>query len=209
MIVLANAHNTGDPNAAYNDAIRRIDKVVVALGNPLQYAPVEATGTNATLESNISQEQYEANVRKAKDYIKDGDAFQIVLSRRLEVSPAPDPFRTYRFLRALNRNAGNVGDLLDECLVKRRWMSRFALTSPCNLVSVACVPSGVGCPCSGPVSMRNWCTSTCHTGGRVGSGVSASKRRWHVVRTARIAGCEATSSVMGENQRATPPLSAL
>src|SRR5690349_18263417 len=31
-----------------------------------------------------------------------GDAFQIVLSRRVEMAPGPDPFRTYRFLRALN-----------------------------------------------------------------------------------------------------------
>src|SRR5690606_18080093 len=39
LIVLADAHNTGDPDAAYNDAIRRIDKIVVALGNPLPSIP--------------------------------------------------------------------------------------------------------------------------------------------------------------------------
>ena len=32
LIVLADAHNTGDPDAAYNEAIRRIDQIVVALG---------------------------------------------------------------------------------------------------------------------------------------------------------------------------------
>lgn len=102
LIVLANAHNQGDPNAAYNDAIRRIDKVVVALGNPLPYAPVEATGTNATLESNMPQEQYEENVRKAKAYIKDGDAFQIVLSQRFSRKTNASPLMIYRALRALN-----------------------------------------------------------------------------------------------------------
>src|SRR5690606_34889974 len=39
LIVLADAHNTGDPDAAYNDAIRRIDKIVVALGNALPRVP--------------------------------------------------------------------------------------------------------------------------------------------------------------------------
>jgi len=40
-------------------------------------------------------------VRRIKEYIAAGDTFQTVLSRRLEVA-APDPFLTYRYLRALN-----------------------------------------------------------------------------------------------------------
>ena len=40
-------------------------------------------------------------MRRIKEYIAAGDTFQTVLSRRLEV-PAPDPFLTYRYLRALN-----------------------------------------------------------------------------------------------------------
>jgi anthranilate synthase component I len=40
-------------------------------------------------------------VRKIKDYIAAGDTFQTVLSRRLDLA-APDPFLTYRYLRALN-----------------------------------------------------------------------------------------------------------
>ena len=42
-----------------------------------------------------------ADVRRIKEYIAAGDTFQTVLSRRLEVA-APDPFLTYRYLRALN-----------------------------------------------------------------------------------------------------------
>ena len=40
-------------------------------------------------------------MRRIKEYIAAGDTFQTVLSRRLEVA-APDPFLTYRYLRALN-----------------------------------------------------------------------------------------------------------
>ncbi len=46
--------------------------------------------------------QYRADVARCQEYIAAGDAFQIVLSRRVDVSPAPDPFLTYRWLRALN-----------------------------------------------------------------------------------------------------------
>ena len=43
-----------------------------------------------------------ADVERCQEYIAAGDAFQIVLSRRLDVAPAPDPFLSYRWLRALN-----------------------------------------------------------------------------------------------------------
>jgi anthranilate synthase component I len=45
--------------------------------------------------------RYEDGVRQIQEYIAAGDTFQTVLSRRLDL-PAPDPFLTYRYLRALN-----------------------------------------------------------------------------------------------------------
>lgn len=102
LIVLANAHNTGDPNAAYNDAIRRIDKIVVALGNPLPNIPYNTSTVDEPLKSNVEQSVYEENVRKAKEYIKDGDAFQIVLSQRFSRKTNASPLMIYRALRALN-----------------------------------------------------------------------------------------------------------
>lgn len=102
LIVLADAHNTGDPNAAYNDAIRRIDKIVVALGNPLPPIPYDTSTVNEQLKSNVEQSVYEDNVRKAKEYIKDGDAFQIVLSQRFSRKTNASPLMIYRALRALN-----------------------------------------------------------------------------------------------------------
>lgn len=102
LIVLANAHNTGDPNAAYNDAIRRIDKIVVALGNPLPQIPYDISTIDEPLKSNVEQSVYEENVRKAKEYIKDGDAFQIVLSQRFSRKTNASPLMIYRALRALN-----------------------------------------------------------------------------------------------------------
>lgn len=102
LLVLANAHNTGDPDAAYNDAIRRIDQIVVALGNPLPNVSFEPSSGDSNLSSNMEQAEYEDAVRKAKEYIKDGDAFQIVLSQRFSRTTNASPLMIYRALRALN-----------------------------------------------------------------------------------------------------------
>ncbi|GAB4509129.1 MAG: anthranilate synthase component I [Anaerolineae bacterium] len=102
LIVLANAHNTGNPDAAYNDAIRRIDQIVTALGKPLPEIEIPHEPLNEPLQSNMTQATYEANVRAAKEYIAAGDAFQIVLSQRFTRRTSASPLMIYRALRALN-----------------------------------------------------------------------------------------------------------
>jgi anthranilate synthase component 1 len=52
-------------------------------------------------ESAYSDAAFQEGVLRIKEYIAAGDTFQTVLSRRLELA-APDPFLTYRYLRALN-----------------------------------------------------------------------------------------------------------
>ncbi len=49
-----------------------------------------------------SQAEYEAGVRRAKEYIRDGDAFQIVLSQRAERATPVSPLELYRALRRIN-----------------------------------------------------------------------------------------------------------
>jgi anthranilate synthase component I len=43
LIILANAHNTGDPDLAYDDALQRIDEIASALRQPLPYIPHSAS----------------------------------------------------------------------------------------------------------------------------------------------------------------------
>ncbi len=104
LIVLANAHNTGDPDAAYDDAVQRIDAIVSALSRPLPYRDsVPPPGTpSPDLQSNVTRPQFEQMVRRAKEYIAAGDAFQIVLSQRFKRRTKAPPFTIYRALRALN-----------------------------------------------------------------------------------------------------------
>jgi len=102
LTVLANAHNTGDPVAAYNDAVNRIETVIDALAQPLPYLDAPPDPVDGTLHSNMTRDTFEANVRAAKEYIAAGDAFQIVLSQRFSRRTSAPPFAIYRALRALN-----------------------------------------------------------------------------------------------------------
>jgi anthranilate synthase component 1 len=102
LIILANAHNTGDMDAAYEDAVSRIDTIVDAIRQPLPEAPNATEPLNDPLISNVTREHFEDNVRRAKEYIAAGDAFQIVLSQRFSCQTNAHPFSIYRALRALN-----------------------------------------------------------------------------------------------------------
>ncbi len=102
IIVLANAHNTGDPEIAYQDAVRRIDDTVERLRQPLHHIPKADHVMADPLQSNFTQEGFEDAVRQAKEYVAAGDAFQIVLSQRLTQRTSAPPFTIYRALRMLN-----------------------------------------------------------------------------------------------------------
>ena len=54
------------------------------------------------MDSNFTQEEYEAAVERAKKYIYAGDIIQVVPSQRLARRTAAHPFQIYRALRSIN-----------------------------------------------------------------------------------------------------------
>jgi anthranilate synthase component 1 len=52
--------------------------------------------------SNFTREQFCASVEKAKEYIRAGDIFQVVISQRLGTEYRGNPFGLYRSLRQIN-----------------------------------------------------------------------------------------------------------
>jgi len=86
----------------YAGAVSRIDSWLDRLktGGPNPVLPLESPALPSTAGP-YPQQQFQNDVRRIKDYIAAGDTFQTVLSRRVDL-PAPDPFLTYRYLRALN-----------------------------------------------------------------------------------------------------------
>jgi len=108
ILITANAYVGDDPDAAYDEAVAKIDAMVERLARHMDRphlvsSPPPATIAAATAaESNMTPEQFMAGVTRAKEYIAAGDAIQVVLSQRLTKPLRADPFDVYRALRALN-----------------------------------------------------------------------------------------------------------
>ncbi|HEX6911436.1 MAG TPA: anthranilate synthase component I [Longimicrobium sp.] len=90
----------------YHSAVEELDGLVRRLREekgpaPLDLADVPADA-DGPFESTSTREAYEQGVRRIQEYIRAGDAFQVVLSQRLTVPLAARPFDLYRALRALN-----------------------------------------------------------------------------------------------------------
>jgi len=95
-----------DPAAAYEDACRRVDRLVDQLSSgPSELRPVDLSEDgemSLAYESNFTQADFEQAVEKCVEYIRAGDIFQVVFSQRLEVPIRSHPFEIYRTLRVVN-----------------------------------------------------------------------------------------------------------
>lgn len=104
-----------DLEQAYRQASDRVRQLVSKLQLPLsgqdtllQWTPPQKSagsgkaGLDDRYVSNTTQEQFCANVEKAKAHIRAGDIFQVVLSQRLSTLYQGDPFALYRSLRLIN-----------------------------------------------------------------------------------------------------------
>ncbi|MBI1346151.1 anthranilate synthase component I [bacterium] len=107
VLVVAHADVRGkDLRATYDQACQRIDQLCEALAQPhdgLTLTDLSLTGDpTITATSNMSRADYEAAVEKAKEYIKAGDIFQVVLSQRMSVTTQATALDIYRALRVIN-----------------------------------------------------------------------------------------------------------
>ena len=95
--------STADLRRLYDEAENRIDRWLERLATPTTSMPleIEPLPPLPTPSGPYADGAFQDDVRRIKEYIAAGDTFQTVLSRRLDL-PAPDPFLTYRYLRALN-----------------------------------------------------------------------------------------------------------
>jgi anthranilate synthase component 1 len=105
MKVVASAF-TGElgVDAARNEAVARIDALLSKLSRHAELAPFAAVAEAPRLpiESNFTREDFEKSVLDAKEFIRAGDIFQIVLSQRFSIPYEGDPIHLYRALRFIN-----------------------------------------------------------------------------------------------------------
>ena len=106
ITILVNAiiENGTDPATAHDDAIGEIDRLVSLLEQPSLYQPVTIPTEipPVQFESNVPREQFMANVRKAKEYITNGDIIQVVGSQRFSTPIKAAPLDIYRAARSIN-----------------------------------------------------------------------------------------------------------
>jgi anthranilate synthase component 1 len=92
-------------DAAYDAAIERIKKAAADLTKPLSYVAVEPPQPDdykSKFDPKKNGNSYQRAVLAAKEYIKAGDIFQVVLSQRFDLRLNADPFDVYRVLRQVN-----------------------------------------------------------------------------------------------------------
>ena len=98
FIVNADAENL---EASYADACRELDSLVdlIRSGQPAKDTSGKLT---SPLQPLFSETEYCGMVERAKEYIREGDIFQVVLSNRLEADYEGSLLNAYRILRASN-----------------------------------------------------------------------------------------------------------
>lgn len=91
--------------AAYDAAVVRVRQSVTDLSRPLEYVAVEPPVPGENLpetRSSMPHGSYRNAVEVAKEYIRAGDIFQVVLSQRFDIDLTADPLDVYRVLRQVN-----------------------------------------------------------------------------------------------------------
>ena len=104
--VVTHVRLDGDVEAAYRQALWRIDELVARLEKPLVALPYEEkaarSGRQPHIASNMARAEFVAKVERAKEYIEAGDIIQVVISQRFQRPTSAHPFAVYRALRTVN-----------------------------------------------------------------------------------------------------------
>src|SRR3954453_22346689 len=101
VTVLANVFVEGDLDARYAEAVATIVDVRERLSEPV---PRAAAGTREPPQytSNMGADGFANAVDRVKEYIRAGDAYQVVPSQRWSADAPVEAFSVYRGLRAIN-----------------------------------------------------------------------------------------------------------
>ncbi len=91
-------------DVAYDDAMARLDQLAIDGARPIEEPMLEPPSDEPLPEvtSSLPGGLYQGAVEAAKEYIKSGDIFQVVLSQRFDFELGADPVDVYRVLRQIN-----------------------------------------------------------------------------------------------------------
>jgi len=89
----------------YNSAIKKLQLIASELfekGKETKISIRQQTDGEFKLEYSVTKQEFCNSVKKAKEYIHNGDIFQVVLSQRFKTTFTGDPLNVYRILRTSN-----------------------------------------------------------------------------------------------------------
>ena len=98
-------HANPEQENAYDKARERLHHLTTKLHEPLPGHIFDELNTTSTFNPELdsfTQEEFKQAVERCLDYIRAGDAFQIVLSQRMKAEFNVRPIALYRALRTLN-----------------------------------------------------------------------------------------------------------
>jgi len=103
ILIIANAilDERANLRAQYEDALQRLAETKAALQKPLPTSPPRQL-VHGEVRSNFSEKDFCRAVLQAKEHIRAGDIFQVVLSQKFSQPVSAAPFDIYRALRVIN-----------------------------------------------------------------------------------------------------------
>jgi len=103
LIVAALNDGIEERDVLWGDAQRRLDAMQAALAEPSEAWLAEVDLTIApTPVPRVTPVAYHDAIERSKQYIRDGDVFQVVISQRFDHEVTAEPIDVYRVLRTLN-----------------------------------------------------------------------------------------------------------
>jgi anthranilate synthase component I len=87
---------------AYDDAVARLDRMTAQLAAPAPSTVAVYQPAEPQYIRRRTSDEHHAAVEAAKEQIRAGEAFQVVVSQRFETACDSDPLDVYRVLRATN-----------------------------------------------------------------------------------------------------------
>ena len=90
------------PQRAYDRALRDIRAIEKRLFAGVRLKKPAPKAGKLRIHAGTRREVFEHSVERATEYIAAGDAFQVVLSQRIDFTPEVEPFNLYRALRTVN-----------------------------------------------------------------------------------------------------------
>ncbi|NLI93161.1 MAG: anthranilate synthase component I [Peptococcaceae bacterium] len=106
LVLIVNMPTKGDLELNYAHTVERLYALARTIKDSGSLAKVSRNSHNncgpLEVQSNMEKEYFKKIVLKAKEYITNGDIFQVVLSQRFHLPADVEPLNVYRYLRVTN-----------------------------------------------------------------------------------------------------------